>query len=518
VTAPALIGLLDGILGDLATVSDGPPRVLPVVHDALEPDRTVLEMVIARYGGVLLRADLVGEAVVGNPPSELIEVVRTTSERFGLTIEVDVVDGIVSVRSTEGGVPNPPFAALLRVCELLLSDAARQHDLVALSFPTQGLEDRRLGLLWALTVQQVPPHLPSSVRALVPIWEGNVDVRLHCGVVPSMRYAIQSGRFIRRLGSEVALDAAIARILRTKDEPLVLFLGAGFSRSARLPLGDAVRDDALADLLGRPPGSDGLHEAFRRWAIDQGRLMEGEDQLSAEQFSAQLTLERVLREEFHNLREENRVRGESSTIRRLQEDCHEALDWVPPARESIRRLAACLPRLVILTVNFDQLVETDLGAPPTVFVAPDDFGAGCDAVAQRLRDGGGPLPVIKFHGDIDRPETIVADIDQTRFGLPPDAVRLLDTILDEGGRPITWIWVGCSMRDRDLNEWTRQQHGQRDVFEWWVDPLPGPSIGAFWSSFRRKDQDERDIDFERQRLLPETADNFLEALANAADA
>jgi hypothetical protein len=171
---------------------------------------------------------------------------------------------------------------------------------------------------------------------------------------------------------------------------------------------------------------------------------------------------------------------------------------------------------VVVTVNFDGLVETDLGVECEVFAAPDEFAAGAEAVSRRLSDDGGPLPVVKLHGDIERPETIVADIDQTRFGLPADARLLLDTILNRAGRPVPWVWVGCSMRDVDLDEWSRQQNGQRDLFEWWVDPLPGASLRAYWQRFRRKDRDERDIDYARQRLLPETADRFLSALAEAA--
>jgi hypothetical protein len=125
---------------------------------------------------------------------------------------------------------------------------------------------------------------------------------------------------------------------------------------------------------------------------------------------------------------------------------------------------------------------------------------------------------VKLHGDIERPETIVADIDQTRFGLPSDARHLLEVVVEQAGRPVPWVWVGCSMRDVDVDEWSREQNGQRDLFEWWVDPLPGPSLDAYWHRFRRKDRDERDIDYARQRLVPETADRFLAALADAATA
>jgi hypothetical protein len=516
-TGAPLIGLLDGLLSDLATVSTGPPMVLPVVHDALEPDRPVVEATVARYDGVVLRGDDYFEPALGNPPAEFVEIVRATCERHGLNIEVILDGGTVHVRAPNEGTPNPPLRSLLRVCELLLSDAARQNDLVVVSIPTQGLEDRRLALLWELAVIQIPPHLPATVRAFVPIWEGSVDVRRHCTGTPSMRYAVQSGRLVARRGGEVALDAGVARILRARDQPLVLFLGAGFSRSARLPLGDAVRDDAIADVLGRPLGSDGLHEAFRRWVIDQDRLMEGEESTSAEVFSARLTLERVLREEFHNLREEGRQRDESRTVQRLQADCRQALERVPDARVALRRLAAALPRLIVLTVNFDRLIEHELGVECRVFAAPGEFADGVEAVAARLSVDGGPLPVVKLHGDIERPDTIVADVDQTRFGLPADARQLLDTIVERSGIPVPWVWLGCSMRDLDVDEWSRDQNGHRDLFEWWVDPLPGPTLNSYWQRFRRKDQYERDIDYERQRLLPETGDRFLTALADAAD-
>lgn len=330
--APALIDLLSGLLADLAAATaDGPPRVLPIVHDALTPDRDVIEAVVERFGGVTLNAAEGSAAVVrGDPPPDLIEAVRATCERHGLLVAVDVNDATVTVRALDAGAVNDSLAAVLRLCGLLLGDAARSHALVVLIAPVQGLDDRRQRLVWDLAVRQAPRHLTGEIRVLVPVWEGSVDFDLHLAGEPSLRYAIQSGRFFARRGGEIALTAGVRSILRERDRPLVLFLGAGFSRAARLPLGDTLRDDAIAELLGVPRGSRELHETFRRWVIDRNRLMEGEREMSAQQFGAQLTLERVLREEFRRLRQEGRDNAGSAIVQRLQADCRAALDRLPP--------------------------------------------------------------------------------------------------------------------------------------------------------------------------------------------
>jgi hypothetical protein len=74
----------------------------------------------------------------------------------------------------------------------------------------------------------------------------------------------------------------------------------------------------------------------------------------------------------------------------------------------------------IVTTNFDRLIELALRAEeiePKVYCTPDDFG-------QLLRDvdsaapAAGPVPVIKVHGSVEQPSTMVDTLRQRVLGRP----------------------------------------------------------------------------------------------------
>jgi SIR2-like domain len=71
----------------------------------------------------------------------------------------------------------------------------------------------------------------------------------------------------------------------------------------------------------------------------------------------------------------------------------------------------------VITTNFDRLIERALasaGIAHRVFAGPEDF-AGLVAA---LADTAGPLPVIKVHGTVERPETMVDTLAQRVAGRP----------------------------------------------------------------------------------------------------
>ena len=81
----------------------------------------------------------------------------------------------------------------------------------------------------------------------------------------------------------------------------------------------------------------------------------------------------------------------------------------------------------IVTTNFDRLLERALaeqGVAHRVFASASDF----DALAGALADDGAPLPVIKAHGSVERPDTMVDTLAQRVRGRPEAlnaAVKLL---------------------------------------------------------------------------------------------
>jgi len=132
--------------------------------------------------------------------------------------------------------------------------------------------------------------------------------------------------------------------------------------------------------------------------------MVDEEDLSPDAFERTLTLERVLREEFFML--SGLPRNRSTTVQRMQEDCERALDRQPEGRKALWELAELLPRLVIVTVNFDQLVEDGMSADHVVLVNSEEYVQRRSVVLARLRGEKVPLPVLKLHGSIDDVETL----------------------------------------------------------------------------------------------------------------
>lgn len=192
-------------------------------------------------------------------------------------------------------------------------------------------------------------------------------------------------------------------------------------------------------------------------------------------------------------------------------ECADALSHMRPGRQAIHDLALRLKnRLVIMTVNFDELIETDMTADKLVCATPDDFARSLDTVQAYLRGEDKPVPVLKLHGTISDPASLIGSIDDTAAGLRDEVRVMLDALLNFA-EPMTWVWVGCSMRDRDVNGWLGGL-GRRALDEWWVDPLPGASLDLFIDQYRRAvwETEHRRL---ADRLVIDSADNFLSTLA-----
>jgi hypothetical protein len=241
--------------------------------------------------------------------------------------------------------------------------------------------------------------------------------------------------------------------------------------------------------------------------------MAEERDIQAARFERSLTLERVLREEFFALN--GRPRSESSTYIRIASDCEKALDRTPPGRKAVWELPALLPRLVIATVNFDELIEDGMTAEHRVVVGESQFGESADLVRARLRGETTCVPILKIHGTVREPDSMVANINDTSRGLPRAVEQVLDTITEDG-QSVLWLWVGCSMRDHDLRQWLTKQEASL-LNEYWVDPLPPVSVKHYAQDVRRKQWAvlEQDLGY---RQITESSDFFLPALVAHAQA
>ena len=100
----------------------------------------------------------------------------------------------------------------------------------------------------------------------------------------------------------------------------------------------------------------------------------------------------------------------------------------------------------IITTNFDRLIEFALDAraqPYRVFHNEASF----KAFALSGDCAGGSLPIIKIHGSVEDPASLVDTLRQRVVGRPP----ALQTILDRLLREHVWLFLGFSGADLSYN-------------------------------------------------------------------
>jgi hypothetical protein len=487
------------------------PLVLPVVHDAVGPEEPLLAAYADYHEGAFIRLDRRGAGADGPLDHSRVAVARAIFGKAGLDLRVDELGSRISASFGGHASPSGGLATALRVAEAFVSTEI-DAPVVVLAYPLDGMDSAIARAVWTLMGLGISDSPPPSLRLWVPVAEGDVDVRRHCIPANPVRLAVQSDRVIVR-GAATDMGAAISNLLVSRDQPIVLFLGAGASVSAGISLGDSVREQALAQVTGRSGAVEELVDGFYEWVAVRDRWREGEPSLTRTQFAEQLTLERVLREEFHALG--GLPPGMSPTVATLTAECAAGLLRSPPGRQALQQIAEELPRLVVATVNFDRLIEDGLATPHQVIATPTAAEQHRALVEERTSGASGTLPILKLHGTIEDPTTLVADVEKTEIGLPDETAATLDAMLDAAGGPLTWVWIGCSMRDVDLKAWLRRKSGADQLREWWVDPLPGQSLFDYARYFRAAEwatMDQRLSD----RLVTETADIFLPALLDHA--
>ncbi len=148
---------------------------------------------------------------------------------------------------------------------------------------------------------------------------------------------------------------------------------------------------------------------------------------------------------------------------------------------SLAQLTRLQRRIVLVTVNFDQVLEHDAGDLVRPFITKSEFGKLGGYLKKYAKDGG-PVPYIKLHGDVGNVDSIVATIDETEAGLAPErvqAIRTLRRFRPKAPDIHAWIYVGYSMRDVDLNEVFGSSEFATDLVEYWVNPLSDPAISDF---------------------------------------
>lgn len=491
--------------------SHGP---LLVLDEELDHNHEIYAAGLRRIGGVYVSVDRMSEPRVRGKLDPVLAAALTESLRVsGLSLEIEIQQegaDVVVQRPRAGSILNDSERIVLAFVASLFSEEFSSHRLGVISWTESRLEIMAREALWLLIRAQVASHPIGTVETLVFIAGGQVDTSLHCEHETSVRYSLGKAGLIKRK-SRVSLEAAVSKLVQcSEEEPFVLFLGAGASASAGMPLGNEVRDHALERFFGEKPRPvTELSEQFFQWVRENDRLLASEQTASLADFTQRLTLERVLREEFRR-----DGRDSSFTLRYLrQKDKQAVLKRKTRFRTALTKLNSKKNRLVIVTVNFDTILEDHFADQIKVFSSAEDFLSAADYIKDYLA-GSPALPVLKLHGTLPDAHTIVADIDTRSLGLSSGAAEALRCLLPSDRQTVPWVYIGASMRDPDVTEVLGAPDFAAKLDEWWVSPFPDSAVETFAQAHRipKWSGAERPGFFERQ--ITETADTFLTVLAD----
>jgi len=474
------------------------PLVLAMSVDERERLQPLIVEALRAESGLMVDASAYAEVVpLVGAPTDVEDLTIAVQEALDqLNDLADAPDLRLSVATTEVTLFGATdFAAASQAQQavrgLLLSLFVvdlRANELVGLVYAEDEIDAERARIVWPL-LMRLPEllHRPPASTLVVVAGDGEVQFDRHCTGDPSLRWRVTDRGLSIRHTRARDLDAveALGRVAGADASLVVLMLGAGAS-AGYLPMGNDVRDRALEHAMDTKIDRHNFGHVVTQYYAKLARatrLLPGESLAGPDAFADRLTLERVLREEQHEERQ-----SFSFTLRWFKERHKEALDQLASDRAAGRldgdpliRLLALRRRLVLVTVNFDQIIEAKCAGDVKPFITPAELANLPSYLDRYAAATDMAVPLIKAHGDIDDPDTIVADIGTTSSGLGRPVHDALDgvrgRILEQ---PITPLWhVGYSMRDLDLEDYWSDPRLADKAVEKWVAPMLDPGVERF---------------------------------------
>jgi hypothetical protein len=488
-------------------------RWLPLLREVLELE-----------DGVLLDASILGEGV--NCGDIENEAPNLTSWVVGILDAYNLIDITANLRLIiEGGrarisgnasyeAANAAQRAMREILTAVCADSLRSAQLATFVFPQDALDGQLLALMWE-GLMNLPDRLNFDATSTLAIiaGDGQIDFDVHCTGDPSLRYRInEAGLSLRHTYSRSAHPVKSLGRQEKDDIPLVvMFMGAGASITKGMPLGDHLRNEALSRATGETVDAGTFDSVSRSWfeaLLATEALSQAEQDAGVNSFVRGLTLERVLQQEQA---EENQTY--TATLRRFASVHAEVkaklIAEIDPNADPLSLIIAARQRLVLLTVNFDQIIEARGGKNLRVFVTEADM-LEFPSYLDSYLSSGGKVPLVKLHGDIDLPETLVANLQQTTAGLTVARDAALTSLVSFVDSQPThpWFYVGYSMRDKDLEQaWAAPRMSTFN--EQWVAPFLDPVVDSFIAakralSWQRSGRAQSAMD----RLISLTAEDF----------
>jgi len=487
--------------------------VVPVVVDDFAGHSDLVRATAHSVGASLIVASDVADGVRGELEhtlktriEEYLRVPRSGREESRVTVQTDL--GIVHARIDERTeLASRSEREVAGLATALFSEELETSSLAFIVYNETVLDDEWAEAIWRLFGSIGGTRFRAVKRLILLIERSSEDTPdHHLDSQPTVRFFVRSSGLKRR--KPWLIDLAEIRHIaeQAASNGLVLFLGAGFSSSSGLPLGNTLRDDALRGFLAMPEAGFGeLAPAFLEYLRANGRLLEVEHGMPSDEFHSRLTLERVLREEIWRSGPDD-----SPTLRAFEEMNDIALKNRGPAVAGLHNVLRLIPRTVVITVNFDTLVEVENGEVHTM-VTEQEFRDGRDYLGTYLGEPDKPVPFLKLHGSIQSRETIIATVDQTAQGLSTAKADCIRALLDTNSK-VPWVYVGYSMRDPDIGSILHSRVVADRADEYWVGPFEDPNALAWSGSHRQFGQDRRTF---WERCITLTADRFFEQLSAA---
>jgi hypothetical protein len=517
--ATSLFALAEDLAKAHERSAPGRVTVVPLLVDDLTKALPVLHALCAVTEGRLLDTS---DHQLQTPIPGTRHVVRRSAVTAALTtaplgtrhidlvdVEGDLLDAVF-VDPPAGPAPSPGEQTVLAIARAAAHRELDEHEFAVITYRDTLIDLSFRRPVWNLAVKQLRDLPHQVLRTLVVVAESTIDIDLHCQAGLGFRLAVDSGRLLRRRGPD-DLSMAVASIAR-HPRPFVLFLGAGFAASSRLPMGNALRDSAIRRRLNIPESdpytSEQLAIRFHNWISErEGWLSATEQHMRQDEYVRQLTLEQVMRAE-------KRFDPDLPTLADFRMH-HDAVVGAPGSAPL--DLAAILERsegrIILAEVNFDRLIETHSPVPLKVFSSDEDFSEAADYLGRYLTGAETEVPLLKFHGSIEQPDSCIVSAEQTEVGVSNGKLAALRALLD-ASHPRIWIYVGVSMRDKDLLRVFGGNDFVRGTEELWVSPYLPDTVEEYGLNQQPlwRDRELRSIE---DRLISETADTFFAALRAA---
>ena len=281
-----------------------------------------------------------------------LDVTRFGGSRTVARVDSEGANAWAFVDPPAGGPLSPGEQTVIDICCAItsreLDEAESQAAIVA--YRISGVDLYFRNAIWELFTRYLMDLPSRSIRTLFVVVESEIDVAAHCQPKIGFRLAVEGDHLLSRHGRDEL--PTVAKRISNEDRAVVLFLAAGFSASSGFPLGNRMRDTAIARLLDLDTsryGSAQLAQRFYEWtSAKNGWLTPREMALGAEGFIQQLTLEQVIRAE------ERHYGGSLPTLAEFKELHDQLVDNAGPAVRSLSRyLDERVGRVILVTVNFD---------------------------------------------------------------------------------------------------------------------------------------------------------------------